>query len=452
MSAKSWSTFQRPGRLWLVLASVLAPAPLATASVLGELGPDFELRASAGYISTPDGASIYAWGYSAAGAPMQYPGPTLLVNQGATVEVTLTNDLPAVAGNVSIVFQGHDLNAVDGDGGVADGIEGGVPGLLTQEAVPGGSVTYRFVAGKPGTYLYSSGTRADLQVEMGLFGALIVYPSGGPGCAYSNAGTCYDRENLFVLSEADLDIHRTVEIQVAAGGPIEVATSPYYDPEYWFINGRCAPDTMAADGDATLPSQPYSAITRMVPGERLLLRVVGAGRQAHPFHHHGNHARVLARDGQLLENGSGQLVGPSVFTITSVPGGTTDAIFEWTGKGLNWDVYGSPHVNGPDTCNGLAGPSLGFDPTTREYCPDHTKAIPVQLPELQQLTFGGFWSGSPYLGVLGSLPPGEGGLNPFGAYTYMWHSHSEREIINNDIFPGGMMTMLVIEPPGTEIP
>jgi hypothetical protein len=27
----------------------------------------------------------------------------------------------------------------------------------------------------------------------------------------------------------------------------------------------------------------------------------------------------------------------------------------------------------------------------------------------------------------------------------MWHSHSEREIVNNDIFPGGMMTMLVIK-------
>jgi hypothetical protein len=31
----------------------------------------------------------------------------------------------------------------------------------------------------------------------------------------------------------------------------------------------------------------------------------------------------------------------------------------------------------------------------------------------------------------------------------MWHSHNEREMVNNDVFPGGMMTMLVIEPPGT---
>ena len=31
----------------------------------------------------------------------------------------------------------------------------------------------------------------------------------------------------------------------------------------------------------------------------------------------------------------------------------------------------------------------------------------------------------------------------------MWHSHNEKEITNYDIFPGGMMTMLVVEPPGT---
>jgi manganese oxidase len=34
----------------------------------------------------------------------------------------------------------------------------------------------------------------------------------------------------------------------------------------------------------------------------------------------------------------------------------------------------------------------------------------------------------------------------------MWHSHNEREIVNNDIFPGGMMTMLIIEPATVTIP
>jgi hypothetical protein len=28
----------------------------------------------------------------------------------------------------------------------------------------------------------------------------------------------------------------------------------------------------------------------------------------------------------------------------------------------------------------------------------------------------------------------------------MWHSHNEREITTNNIFPGGMMTMMLVDP------
>ncbi|HEX6205219.1 MAG TPA: hypothetical protein VFZ29_05370 [Solirubrobacterales bacterium] len=67
------------------------------------------------------------------------------------------------------------------------------------------------------------------------------------------------------------------------------------------------------------------------------------------------------------------------------------------------------------------------------------------LPEQQALTFGGFWSGSQYLGSLEPLPPMQGGLNPAGGYSFMWHSHTERELTNDDVFPGGMMTMLLVQ-------
>ena len=75
------------------------------------------------------------------------------------------------------------------------------------------------------------------------------------------------------------------------------------------------------------------------------------------------------------------------------------------------------------------------------------------LPESLALTNGPFYSGSPFLGQAGLMPPGDGGMNPNAGYTYMWHSHNEKEITNYDIFPGGMMTMLVVEPPdGPPIP
>jgi hypothetical protein len=33
----------------------------------------------------------------------------------------------------------------------------------------------------------------------------------------------------------------------------------------------------------------------------------------------------------------------------------------------------------------------------------------------------------------------------------MWHSHDEREITTNDVFPGGMMMMLIVDPPSAPI-
>ena len=74
-----------------------------------------------------------------------------------------------------------------------------------------------------------------------------------------------------------------------------------------------------------------------------------------------------------------------------------------------------------------------------------TRSFPVTLPEQQSLTFGGFWSGGPYLGTAEPIPPLQGGLNPGSGYTFMWHSHTERELTNDDVFPGGMMTMFIVE-------
>jgi hypothetical protein len=155
----------------------------------------------------------------------------------------------------------------------------------------------------------------------------------------------------------------------------------------------------------------------------------------------------------MLSSGPGK--GPdlavSQFTISPTPGGTVDALFSWTSKGLGWDIYGPPDQF-PHLCNGLDVKSDAIDPVTGEDCNFHGDAIPVTLPELADLAFGGWYSGSPFLGQFGALPPGEGGLNVNGGLFFMWHSHNEKELTNFDIFPGGMLTFVIIEPPGTPIP
>jgi len=422
-------------RITAILAVVFLPllATSAQATIDGVVGPSFGLVAKAGRILTPDGGSLLMWGYAnGSGGIVQYPGVTMLVNQGDTVTVSLTNTLTVP---VSIVFPGQE-------GVVATEVTAPTQdGLLTKEALPGGSVSYTFVATHPGTFIYHSGSRPELQVEMGLLGALIVRPSLGAGYAYNHVDTRFDREYLFLLTEMDPSIHDLVE----GGFSDQVDTTTYW-PVYWFINGRAAPDTMLESNVPWLPNQPYNAMPRMHPGEKLLMRVIGSGHEGHPFHNHGNHARTIARDGRLLESfaGAGPDLGHPVFTIQANPDQTTDAIFEWTGKDLGWDVYGSA----PHTCT--PGPD-GLDTITKEYCADHGKAFPTILPDPLSVTYGSMWGGSPFLGLLGSLPPGQGGLNPSGGYFFMWHSHTEREMTNFDIFPGGMMTMLIVEAPGVPI-
>jgi FtsP/CotA-like multicopper oxidase with cupredoxin domain len=526
----------------LALGSLLAldaraAAPGITAAPAANSTSTFNLTAAPAYLSQPDGASVYSWGYGCTGgtatyapasiAPptnacsnMQVPGPTLIVNQGATVTVTLTNNLPAAAGNTSILFPGFDVTAT-----------GGAPGLLTREAAHNGTVTYRFVASSAGTHAYYSGTRGNLQVEMGLYGAIIVIPTNAAGtplrttlpdgystparspatcvavggkparaaddpdfrlaaATYNHPSACYDREYLFQFAEMDPAIHGQAEAQkdlacAAPAGCMVVATEPYH-AAYFLVNGRSMPDDMDPNYASMYPHQPYNGNPHMHPGELTLLRIIGQGRMQHPVHEHANHVRVLARDGNLLlSQTSTRLAGPLLFTTTTTPGQTIDGIFQFTGKALNWDIHG--HTSDRPVANTLEGgggapcvpDANGYyttgsgAPTTApnyyEWCADHKKPLeskpfgnvaaggPVTLPDPNILTNGAWYSGSPYFGPDANMRSvGPTPIPPFGTiandpgseagFAYMWHSHNEREITTNNIFPGGMMMMMLVDP------
>jgi FtsP/CotA-like multicopper oxidase with cupredoxin domain len=505
----------------VVMLAVFSLAITARAAAPGITGPTFNLTAKTAFLNQPDGSSVYSWGYGCNGAPsgfapaaittascpsMQIPGPTLIVTEGQTVTVTLTNGLPTAAGNTSILFPGFQVTS-----------SGGVAGLLAQEAVPGGAVTYSFVASSPGTRAYYSGTQSDLQVEMGMYGAVIVLPAHVPAActtglhaanvqvalshgesdfrlskaAYDHDKTCYDREYLFQFSEIDPSIHNAALAQVTAragctaGSPgcsLEVPTEPYH-PAFFMINGRSMPDDMDGNYGVEYPNQPYNGNPHVHPGEQLLLRIIGQGRWQHPFHEHANHVRILARDGNLILSQSDpeSLAGPALFTTTTTPGLAMDGIFYYTGRGLNWDMYahhpGSsdslatlpcvPDANGYYTVNSNP-PAPVSAINYYEWCQDHNKPLevapfgdvetggPVTLPDPNILTNGAWFGGSPYLGPDATTrAAGPNSSNqPFNAqanpsnergFAFMWHSHNEREITTNNVFPGGMMMMLLVD-------
>src|SRR6266480_2994149 len=222
----------------------------------------FNLVANTGYADTPDGNSVFMWSYANHDAPdndhFQTPGPVLCVTEGETVVVNLTNTLPEPA---SIVFPGQT--------GVT--ATGGSPGLLTNEAAAsGGTVSYSFTADHPGTYLYQSGSDPAKQVEMGLYGALVVRPDTATCPAVAGTNCAY--------------------------GP---------SPRYITVNGREFPDTLQDNGTALQPNQPYGALVRLQPNTAAntrptLIRMVNAGLLNHPFHPHGNHTTEIAQDGRVV--------------------------------------------------------------------------------------------------------------------------------------------------------
>ncbi len=401
-------------------------APLAVPPQTGALcttGPTFNLEANSGYASFPDGNSILMWSYAldtTSGLDaFQLPGPVLCVTEGATVTINLRNNLPDPPGallpdNASIVFPGQ--TGVTATGGVA--------GLFTREATPGGTVTYTFVADEPGTYLYESGTNVHKQLQMGLYGALIVRPAGGANFAYNDPitglpdpATQFDpnQEYVLVLHAIDPAQHQAVERG-------ETFDATIYHAHYWTVNGRSFPDSIADNNAPWLPAQPYGALVQVEISPTLpaLIRYANASQDNHPFHPHGNHLRVIARDGRLLRGPANEDASMEAFTKTIGSGQTYDLLL----RILDAEAWTS---TGP-----LPG---GAQP----------------YPLLLNLVFKDgltFYSGSPFLGQQDDFQPGNTVMNECGEFYYPWHSHALNEFQNFDEGFGGLATLLRVDPTG----
>jgi FtsP/CotA-like multicopper oxidase with cupredoxin domain len=450
---KSTQVSRMSKRITLVLVLVLVAialtgGPRTVTAVNGTLPPTgmvcttdpndtFTLTTRAGTISIPDGNVVYMWGYSAGDAPFQHPSPVLCVDEGDTVTVVLHNTLSE---DVSIIFPGQENVLANGVPSqpvfeaTADDTE--LVSLAPVAAANGGSVTYSFVANNPGTFIYESGTEPAKQINMGLYGALVVRPSDNvydpttgellEAYAYNDPGSRYkpETEYLLIISEIDPMLHVAVE-----QGYLYDMNS--YKPRYWMYNGRAFPDTVASNGADWLPNQPYGSLVYIHPFDDqpllpdgtanenhnpypALIRTLNVGTMDYSHHPHGNHGLVIARDGHLLKGSAGEDMSMEEFSVTIGPGQTLDSLFAWV------DVEKWNPVDNP---------------------------IPVNIPQLTDLTVGTFYSGSPYLGNIENLPVGTQALNQCGEYYHIAHNHALHQITAWGVVLSGHITFARIDPP-----
>lgn len=119
------------------------------------------------------GRKVSTWGYNGG-----VPGPEIRAKEGDTLRVVVKNRLPE-----GTTVHWHGLPVANSMDGVPE---------VTQNAIePGTQFTYEFEVPVSGTYWYHS--HAGLQLDRGLYGALIVEPKKEP--------LSYDKEFTLVLDD-----------------------------------------------------------------------------------------------------------------------------------------------------------------------------------------------------------------------------------------------------------
>ena len=210
---------------------------------------DLEARAI-DWTFTP-GAPVRAWGYNG-----QIPGPTLEGRVGDVLEVRFTNRLEQ---STNIHWHGLRVPAA------MDGTE-----MVQSPVAPGETFTYRFRLPDAGTFWYHPHSNETVQLEMGLYGALIVRGADEPQL---------DAERILVLDDVRLD----KQGQIAKfGGLIERHDGREGDVR--LVNGKAEPEIAIAAGQIERWRVINASSARYIR-----LSIGGA-----PF-------RILGTDGGLIE-------------------------------------------------------------------------------------------------------------------------------------------------------
>ncbi|PFV35565.1 copper oxidase [Bacillus thuringiensis] len=276
----------------------------ATTPLKVEKGPEVTLIAKEEKQKLSNGVIVPVWTFNGSS-----PGPEIRVKKGEKVKVTLKNELSAP---VSIHWHGYPVpNNMDG-----------IPGV-TQDAVePGKSFTYEFEANVPGTYWYHSHQDSVNQLDRGLYGALIVEDTKekydkdytlmldewvtdkeeinkqlkemtkgqiGNKSKGNENGEKNDDKNGMDHSDMNMgsDKKGSSNMEGMDHGNMKMEGHDMSMYDLFTINGK--------SGDLVAP-------LKVNKGDNVRLRLVNAGYLLHDIHVHGHDIKVIATDGQPIND------------------------------------------------------------------------------------------------------------------------------------------------------
>jgi FtsP/CotA-like multicopper oxidase with cupredoxin domain len=218
----------------------------------------------------------------------QVPGPEIRLREGERVRAVVENSLSEPT---TIHWHGVDVpNRMDG-----------VPGVTQKPIRPGEAFTYEFEARPSGTRWYHTHYHATRQLDLGLFGPLIVEPQGGDPFPF-------DRECTLVLDDWSTGespaLSRTADGTarrrgVAGGMMSGMMRGMGGMMGRMTVGGPVPPyDVMTVNGKAYPATEPL----RVRKGETVRLRLLnGSADHTHVMRLAGHRLRVTHTDGNPLE-------------------------------------------------------------------------------------------------------------------------------------------------------
>ncbi|WP_141432577.1 multicopper oxidase family protein [Bacillus sp. 03113] len=255
---------------------------LQTTSTETLTGNEFTLVAKEAAHQLNDKVTVDAWTFNGS-----VPGSQIRVKEGEKVKIHLKNELPDP---VSIHWHGIPVpNEMDG-----------IPGVTQNAVQPGQNFTYEFTVSEPGTYMYHTHQDGVNQIDKGLYGSFVVEPKE----------ITYDRDYTLMLDEW---MSNPVESDSSMNG-MDHSSMSGMDHGNMDENKNESSDKNSDNSGMnmghsmdnydifTINGKSGDAIKPLTvkEGETVRIRLANIGFLSHKIHLHGHSFKVVAIDGQEL--------------------------------------------------------------------------------------------------------------------------------------------------------